>query len=451
MADPAPPRESALRQDSRENPLHPRLSASARAGRTCTLGREMTSGPTERPRDPADLPAPTLVQDAGGLRALLADLERARDVAVDTEGDSLYSYRERVCLIQVTANERDWLVDPLCGLDLSGLGAVMDDASKRKVFHDGEYDVLTLKRDHGFSFRNLFDTRVAAATLGSKTPGLATVLLERFGIALDKSMQRSNWGQRPLTDKQIRYARLDTHFLIPLMMEQIPELQRTSRDVVVASECRRLEALVPPDHGFDPDEWVKLKGARTLPPIDRQVLRELFRLRDEIARADDEPPFRVLNNETMLAIAATKPRTRQALQSVPGFSPRQARKFGDDVLAAIGRALELGPLTRFPRVESREGTDDFDDEQIELHERLKQVRKVVAEEAGIDSAYVLNRHVLRRIALEKPLDRAALARVEGVHDWQVDRFGHRLVEAITRFEDERVRGALPISVRRRRP
>ncbi|MCY2959658.1 MAG: HRDC domain-containing protein [Planctomycetota bacterium] len=411
----------------------------------------MTHGSNDRPRDPADLPPPTLVQDAAGLRALLHDLDRARDVAVDTEGDSLYSYRERVCLIQVTANERDWLVDPLSGLDLSGLGAVMADPAKRKVFHDGEYDVLTLKRDHGFLFQNLFDTRVAAATLGSKTPGLATVLQERFGIALDKSMQRSNWGQRPLSDKQIRYARLDTHFLIPLMGEQIPELERTDRHVIVASECRRLEMLMAPDHGFDPDDWVRLKGARALPPIDRQVLRELFSLRDEIARAENEPPFRVLNNETLLALVFTKPRTRPGLQAVPGFSPRQARKFGDDVLAAIARALELGPLTRFPRQESREGTDDFDEEQIELHERLKQLRKVVAEAAGIDSAYVLNRHVLLRIALERPTNLAALAQVEGVHAWQIERFGARLVDVVARFEDERRRGVLPIPARRRRP
>ncbi len=410
----------------------------------------MTQSSHDRTPGPADLPPPTLVQDPRTLRELLEQLDRADEVAVDTEGDSLYSYRERVCLIQVTANERDWLVDPLCGLDLTGLGACMADPRKCKVFHDGEYDVLTLKRDHGFTFQNLFDTRVAAATLGSKTPGLATVLLERFGIALDKSMQRSNWGLRPLSEKQVRYARLDTHFLIPLMREQAPELARTRRDVIVASECLRLEALTPPNRDFDPDEWVRIKGARAMPPIDRQVLRELFVLRDEIARSENEPPFRVLNNETMCLLAALKPRSRQELQSVPGFSPRQARKFGDNVLAAVARALQLGPITRFPHLESREGTDDFDEEQMELHERLKQVRKVVAEAAGIDSAYVLNRHTLRRIALDRPLDVTALARVEGVQPWQVERFGREIVATIAKFEDERRLGTLPIPARRRR-
>lgn len=410
----------------------------------------MTQPRRDPPRDPGALPPPTLVQDAAGLRELVKELGSAHDVAVDTEADSLYSYRERVCLIQVTANERDWLVDPLSGIDLSPLGSVMADPARRKIFHDGEYDILSLKRDHGFRFRNLFDTRVAAATLGSKTPGLATVLLERFGVTLDKSMQRSNWGQRPLSEKQVRYARLDTHFLIRLMHEQVPELVRTGRDVIVHSECQRLEAIEPPAHSFDAEDFARIKGARALNPMERQVLRELFILRDSLSSEANEPPFRVLNNETLIALAIAQPRWRAMLAQVHGFSPRQARKFGDRVLEAIARGLELGPLQRFPTPANREGMDDLDEETVELHERLKQVRKVVAEETGIDAAYVLNRHVLRRITIERPVDLPALARVEGVHGWQVERFGNRIVDVLARFEDERRRGALPVSGRRRR-
>ncbi len=415
-----------------------------------TQPRRETPPGRDPPRDPAELPPPTLVQDAAGLRTLVQALGSAYDVAVDTEADSLYSYRERVCLIQVTANERDWLVDPLSGLDLAPLGAVMADPARRKIFHDGEYDILSLKRDHGFRFRNLFDTRVAAATLGSKTPGLATVLLERFGVTLDKSMQRSNWGQRPLTEKQIRYARLDTHFLIPLMDEQVPELVRTGRDVIVHSECCRLEAIEPPGHSFDAEDFARIKGARALNPVERQVLRELFILRDGLSAEANEPPFRVLNNETLIALAVAQPRWRAMLAQVHGFSPRQARKFGDQVLEAIARGVELGPLKCLPTPPNREGTDDLDEETVELHERLKQVRKVVAEETGIDAAYVLNRHVLRRITIEQPADLAALARVDGVHPWQVERFGNRILAVLARFEDERSRGALPLSGRRRR-
>src|SRR5215510_13723685 len=110
----------------------------------------------------AELAPPTLIEDEPGLLRFVADLENASEIAVDTEGDSFFSYPEKVCLIQVTALEHDWLVDPLAGFDIGGLGRAMADPSKLKVFHDGEYDVVSLKRDHGFQFKNLFDTRVAA-------------------------------------------------------------------------------------------------------------------------------------------------------------------------------------------------------------------------------------------------------------------------------------------------
>ena len=137
----------------------------------------MPPSSTPRPKDPAELPPPNLVHDPSGLSELLDDLDRATDVAVDTEGDSLYSYRERVCLIQVSTRDADFLVDPLSGIDLAPVAELLADARRTKVFHDGEYDVLILARDLGLRVRNLFDTKVAASTLGSKAPGLATVLV----------------------------------------------------------------------------------------------------------------------------------------------------------------------------------------------------------------------------------------------------------------------------------
>ncbi len=180
-----------------------------------------------------DLPPPTVIQDSRAFERLLSWLERVDEIAVDTEADSFFSYREKVCLIQITAGEEDFLVDPLARFDITGLGRVLADPRKLKVFHDGEYDILILKRDYRFEFKNLFDTRVAAATLGTQAPGLAAVLNDHFGIVLDKSMQRSDWSARPLTDKQVRYARLDTHFLLPLMREQQTGLAERRRTMIV--------------------------------------------------------------------------------------------------------------------------------------------------------------------------------------------------------------------------
>jgi ribonuclease D len=94
--------------------------------------------PTDRfPHAPRSAP-PTLVQDARGFERLLGRLERAEEIAVDTEADSFFSYREKVCLIQITVGDEDFLVDPLARFDLTGFGAVLADPRKQKVFHDGD-------------------------------------------------------------------------------------------------------------------------------------------------------------------------------------------------------------------------------------------------------------------------------------------------------------------------
>ncbi len=381
---------------------------------------------------PPELPPPTIVQDARGLARLLEDLSSQTEIAVDTEADSFFNYREKVCLIQVTVEDRDYLLDPLAGFDLAPFGAILADPSKEKIFHDGEYDVLIMKRNFGFRFQSLFDTRVAAAALGETQPGLASVLKSRFDVELDKSMQRSNWSARPLSPKQIAYARLDTRFLIPLARAQKKELESAKRRRIVEGECRRLEQLVPQDNAFEPDEYTRIQGARSLTGEALQALRELFILRDRLARESDLPPFKVIHNDVLVALATmatSRPGERGDFQ---GLSPRQASRYGADIQAALLRARQLGPVVRAPQLPSKDGTGELDDQEYELHERLKEWRRGRAVTEGFDASLVLNRHVLLRLAKQKPRKVQELANIEGLLDWQAAEMGSELVSLIDR-------------------
>jgi len=386
------------------------------------------------------LPDPILVQDQRGLDEMLRAVAGQPEIAVDTEADSFFSYREKVCLIQITARDRDFLVDPLAGIDLGGLNRVFADDGTTKIFHDGEYDILILKRDHRFRFANLFDTRIAASALGATNPGLASVLEDQFGVVLDKSMQRSNWGSRPLTERQIKYARLDTHYLPRLKAEQEIELERRGRMMIVDGECQRLEELEPTKSGFNPDEWVRLRGARSLPPPSRQALRELCILRDRLAAEEDQPPFRVINNAALMGVALTRPRSIQELGEIRGISWRQVRKSGGELLGAVERAEQLGPLTRLPKLPPKDGTGGLDAGGLELYDRLKAWRRDRAEEEGYDASLVLNRHALVRLARQPPRDRQALGAVEGVLAWQAECFGDELLGVVERFDADLASG-----------
>lgn len=391
----------------------------------------------------SSLPAPTLVTDDAALEEVVASLEGVPVIGIDTEADAFFSYHQKVCLVQITGAERDWIIDPLADLDLTLLGPMLADPTRTKVFHDAEFDITILRRGYDFRVRGLFDTRVAAAVLGSTNPGLANVLEDRFGVKLDKSMQRSDWSRRPLSDKQLDYARMDTHFLPRLHEQMHQECEERGRLEIVASECDRLEALEPTTAEVQPNDFVRVKGARDVDPAGRPVLRELFLLRDRVARQADRPPFRVLSNATMVEVARRRPNNVRGLTAIKGFTPRVAQKIGAQVLEAIAKGLDEGPMKRLPQAPRREGAYEMDEATQELHERLKRWRKDAAADLGIESAYLLNRHVMARLALSRPTTEDELAGVEGIQPWQLRDYTSPLLELVQRFLRDEREGKLP--------
>ncbi|MEZ6018900.1 MAG: HRDC domain-containing protein [Planctomycetota bacterium] len=383
---------------------------------------------------------PHLIEDDRSLAGLVDFLEDQPVIAVDTEADGFHSYRDKVCLIQVSAAGQDYLIDPLADLDLAPLGPMLADPERTKLFHDSEFDILILKRDFGFSFAGLFDTRVAAAVLGSKSPGLAAVLEDHFGVQLDKSMQRSDWSQRPLSPQQVSYARLDTHYLIDLYHEQKAALQEADRMMILDTECRRLEGITPPLQEFRPDDFTRIKGARTLRPAARTILRELFVLRDRLARERDVPAFRVIANHTMMELAEKRPRTLQTLGSIKGCSGLVRSRYGKEILAAIEGALELPPIEKWPSGPRKPGTEYLDEEASELNDRLKQVRKKASDRLGIEAAYLIHRTALERLAVRRPKAKDAVQEIGDLQGWQMDLFADPLLRTIADFERDLAAG-----------
>jgi len=178
-----------------------------------------------------------------------------------------------------------------------------------------------------------------------------------------------------------------------------------------------------------------------------RVLRELFVLREEHARARDLPPFKILAPQALLEIAQGQPMSQRALERfVP---PGVQRRLGPEIVAAIQRGKSLGPLPRVPELPSR-ADDDLDEIGVELHERLKQWRKERAQREGLDSSLVLNRRVLERLAADRPASRAVLAKTEGLLAWQIELFGDELLGVIQTFERDLAAGKVELRRRGRR-
>ncbi len=245
-----------------------------------------------------------------------------------------------------------WLVDPLALGDLSPLGPVFVEPGITTVLHAGDNDLAHLKRRHGFRFAGLFDTHVAARFLGEPALGLDVLLARYLGVALPPSRQRDDWSARPLSDAQRCYAAADVVHLAALKSRLVDELTRVGRLAWVEEECAALAAQSIAERSPDPNAFVRRQGARDLPPRGLAVLRELHELRERLARVHDRPPFKILQEETLVRLAQMAPADRAALAAVPGCTARVIARWGDSILEAIARAQTL-PESELPALERR--------------------------------------------------------------------------------------------------
>ena len=270
----------------------------------------------------------TLVTAREHLEEVVAELRQEPRIAIDTESNGFYAYQEKVCLLQISSAREDYIVDPIAVSDLSALGELTADPHIEKIFHAGEYDVLCLKRDYGFSFANLFDTMIAGRLLGAKELGLAAAIRIYFGVTLSKKLQRADWGLRPLSEAHLKYAQLDTHYLLQLSDILKAQLREKGREADAVEACAQLAELEPVIRNFDPEGFWRLAGRNRL--TDRQLacLREIFLLRDKRAKSLDRAPFRIMPEELMVRIAADMPDSHEALAKVKGMTSYLLRKFG---------------------------------------------------------------------------------------------------------------------------
>ncbi len=285
---------------------------------------------------PSPIRPPLLVADADALARLLELLRPEPVVALDTESNSFHVYRERVCLLQLSTREMDFIVDPLA-VDVRPLGALLCDG-RETVLHGADYDVRCLRREYGWRLPRLFDTMVAARRLGRDGLGLSALVEQRFGVRLSKANQRSDWGRRPLSPDQLAYAALDTHYLLPLSEGLRAELQEKGLGAQAEAEFQRIAAVEPRERVFDPEGWRKLKGARELDPPGKAVLRALWIAREAKASEADRPPFKVLAEQAMVEIARRRPAEAEALARVPGVTPQVLRRMGDAIREALAAA-----------------------------------------------------------------------------------------------------------------
>jgi ribonuclease D len=324
------------------------------------------------------------------LAALLPRLCRHGRIAVDTEADSLHCYFEKLCLIQLTFDGEDLLVDPLGEVDLQPLCDVL--AEKEIVLQGMDFDLRLLRRTFHFPVREVFDTVIAARMLGLEEFSYAALVQKYFGVTLTKGSQKANWARRPLPHAMEVYAKNDTHYLLPLAAEMEAQMIALGRMEWFRQSCRRALEQTFVSRERDPESMWRITGSGLLPPRTNAILRALWQWRDREAQQADRPSFHILHNSELLEAAK---------QFAEGASPqffRLSDRRRRGLFAAVEEALAL-PESEWPERPPRPPRKRIPgfDQKVEV---LRRRRDEHAKALAIDPAFIASRGTLESLAAD---------------------------------------------------
>ena len=323
------------------------------------------------------------------LAAFTEELSRHRHIGLDTEADSLHSYREKICLVQVSSPDGVWLVDPLAaGIDMSGFYASL--AAHAIVIHGADYDLRLLSRHPAFGASDIFDTSIAARFVGLEQIGYAALVQRFFGVTLCKASQRANWGKRPLPQRMEEYALNDVRYLLPLAEILSNRLQELGRREWYQQTCDAMVRSAREPRERDMETAWRITGSSKLTPREAAILRALWHWREAEAGAWDRPTFHVISNERLLEAARNVAAGRNIdTRRMP--STRCAR-----LKEAVDRALELTE-SDWPVFE-RERKPRPSNAECRCFERLREKRDTIARDLGIDPSLIASRMTLMSVA-----------------------------------------------------
>jgi ribonuclease D len=343
-------------------------------------------------------PAYQLLDQPGSLAPLIRAIENVDELALDTEADNMYHYKTRVCLLQFLVDGEVYLVDVLApGLKLEPLWKVL--SKKHLIMHGSDFDLRLLHDLCRFRPQSLFDTMLAAQLLGLPRIGLASLLDQHFGVALDKDGQKANWSRRPLTPKLLNYAALDVWHLPALRDILLRELKKLGRLEWLEQQCRA--QIAAGFEGFAPateNDW-RIGRSERLRGAGLSVLHAVWHWREAQAQRLDTPPFKVCGNALLLKLAeaAEAGQSEAAILANVHLGKRHERLF-PSLAAAVRAGLARDPKT-LPRRPGRDPNHvSLTQTEIELQDRIRADRDRVAKKLEIEPTLIANRSQLAQIA-----------------------------------------------------
>ena len=317
-------------------------------------------------------------------------------LALDTEFERVTTFYPIPGLVQLGLGQSYCLVDPAVAEASAVFRRVLQDPEVPKILYAMSEDLELFRHWLALEPRGLLDLQVGAALAGAGfSVGYARLVETLFGEALDKSVTRSDWISRPLSEQQERYALDDIRFLLPLYEWVMQNLEVRQLTEALGQETERFAEDLQRD---DPSShYLRLRAGWALSLPEQQLLQRVTEWREHECRNLDKPRNWVLSDALLVAIVSAAPQTKADLNDVQGVPRPVVKRYGDELLALLNQPLADAndgfelircPLTR--------------EEQL-LYKRIKRQFLAVAERADIPVELLAPRRRLEAVVHSRAL------------------------------------------------
>ncbi len=333
------------------------------------------------------------IQSKEELNEAVKIWKKEKELAIDLECENnLHHYGAYISLIQISSEDRNWVVDVIALKKIDGLLNIFKDKKIIKIFHDVSFDFRILNHQFKCQPKNVFDSQTAALLLGQDKVGLGSLLEEVFEIKKEKKFQRVDWTKRPLSLAQLNYAVKDTAYLLKLKDWLVGKLKKKNRLVWIKQEMDNLDDL---ELLYNEQTYIDLPGAKSMKPDQLARLHVLFDERKKMAKKVDKPFFMIFSNKQLLAFAINPPYSSKSWKFLKRVHP-----------IVKTNALKLYELVKnageeeYKRPESKR----LPIKQYEAINELTELRNKIAEKLKVQGYLLMNNDQIRTVVLGKDLD-----------------------------------------------
>ncbi len=361
-----------------------------------------------------------LVENQDQLAQAITELTSEEVLAVDAERASGFRYSQRAYLVQFATSKQIFLIDPTCfsETELAELARVV--SAKTWLLHSATQDLPCLA-EIGILPTDIFDTELAARLCGFEKFGLGSLALELLDFEMAKEHSAADWSIRPIKQEMLIYAALDVDVMHELHEKLQQKLEELERQDWAKAEFEKLLTFKPKPAAKE--AWRNLPGISKVKDKRRlQIAAALYSVRDEIARAQDIAPGRLIPDRSIMAAVNQLPTSKKDLAGNREFQGRASRSMLTQWWDAIANStsLEISEVELDPNHIPNHRS--WEKRFPEAHVRLQAVRPLLAEKAlelAIAPEILLSPDTMRRVCFE-PQSNIRQQLVElGARPWQI--------------------------------